>query len=286
MPDYTTDTQAAFDAGILLADPAELDASEKRFLSQVLPAGASVHVHDLEALRQAYAEHPHRKVGIVHVQDAESFILYVSKHQLEATEIYADGARKGLVGIINAHAESDDTTDEGPAGHGDHRCALELVHSEEWTTWTGNDKKYMNQIEFAQFLEDNAVDVVDSPGADPATMLEVAEHFYATPNVDFKSSVRLDSGAVQLRYEETHAARAGQSGDLEIPKQFVLGISPFVGGDPVEITARFRYRIREGHLTMSYALLNAAQIERQAFLDIVQVVRDSVVPPVFLGRPA
>jgi uncharacterized protein YfdQ (DUF2303 family) len=281
----STHIQDAIDAGIEIAEPAPLGNGE-RFFTQLVPEGASVKVHDLDQLREQLSEHPHRKLGIVHVQDAESFILYVAKHQLEATEVWADGARRGLVGVINAHSESDDLIDEGTAGHGDHRIQLELVHSDEWKTWTGADKKWMNQVEFAQFLEDNAIDVVDYPGADAATMLEVAEHFYATQTADFKRSERLDSGAIQLRYEETQQAKAGQAGDLEIPKQFVIGISPYVGGDPVEVTARFRYRIREGHLTMSYALLNSNTIERQAFLDIVQVVRDSVTPPVFLGRPA
>lgn len=277
------DTDAAIQAGIELARPTPLSAAEGRFYTQVVPASAKVQVHDLNQLQQALAEHPHRKTGTVHVHDADSFVEYIEKHGLAATEVWADAARQGLVGVINAHAQTDAPDEEGLAGHGDHRVLLELIPSEEWKTWTVHDKKWLNQADFAEHLEDNAVNVVDP---DAAFMLEVAQSFQATRSADFKAGTRLDNGLVQIRFEETGTATAGQSGDLEIPTAFTVLLAPFVGSAPVEVTARFRYRINGGNLFLSYALLNPGDIARSVFGDIVDSVRSAIEPPVYLGRPA
>lgn len=278
-----TNTEAAVRAGVLIAEPHRLDATNGRFFAQVVPEGATVQVHDLDALKQELAEHPHRKTGTVHVHDAASFVEYIGKHGLAASEVWADQARQNLVGVINSHASSDTTLDEGIAGHGDHRVVLELLHSEEWKTWTAKDKHWLNQADFAEHLEDNAINVVHP---DAATMLEIAEHFHATRSADIKAGTRTSNGIVQFRFEETETARAGEAGDMEIPTTFVVALAPYVGSDLVEVTARFRYRINGGKLTLSYALLNPGDIARGAFTDIVDNVRTEIAPPVYLGRPA
>ena len=274
-------TAAAIDAGVKIAGPQPLHDPDGRFFTQLVPAGARVENIDLAQLGQSLAAHPHRKQGTVHVQDAQSFIDYVGKHQLDCTEVYADLSRQKLVAVINAHAGSSDDTD-GVAGHGDHRCALELLPTREWQVWTARDKKALPQTEFAEHLEDNAHNVVSPDGA---TMLEIASSLLASTSVDFKSASRLHDGQVTFRYEETTQARAGQTGDLDIPTTFTLSLRPFEGADPVDVVARFRYRITSGNLALSYALLNPEDIARQAFLDHVDVVRDEIAPPVFQGRP-
>ncbi|KAB2806961.1 DUF2303 family protein [Pimelobacter simplex] len=280
-PDHATDTEAAVRAGIAIAPPAPLGDSD-RFFVQTVPAGAATHVHDLRALAEPLAEFPYRKKGTVHVHDARSFVEYVEKHQLSGTEVWADLSRRSLVAVINAGDESDSASDEGVAGHGDHRVVLELLHSDEWKTWTNRDKEWLDQATFAEHLEDHAINVVYP---DAATMLEIAASLQATRTADIKAGVRLDNGQVQLRYEETETATAGQTGELEIPTIFVVALAPYVGAEPVEVEARFRYRLRQGNLLLSYALLNPADIARSVFTAIVDDVRGAVTAPVLLGRP-
>lgn len=281
----TGDVDAAIAAGIAISEPQPL-GTDGRFFAQTVPAGAKVEVHDLNVLRQKLANHPTRKTGTVKVHDADAFIRYVDKHGLASTEVWANQAARQLIGVLNAHSEADNGLEEGYAGHGDHRVELELISSPEWKTWLEYDKKWINQVAFAEHLEDNAVDVVPTNGAGAATMLEIAQSFHAAQTGSFGRTERLDNGNVSLHWEETVQARAGQTGEIVIPKQFVISIPPFVGADPVEITARFRFRIREGNLALSYALLNADLIQRTAFLDIVEAVTEGITPPVFLGRPA
>ncbi len=239
--------------------------------------------HRPRSLEDKLAIFPRRKTGTVHVQDASSFIEYLAKHALSATEVWADLSRTRLVGVINAHDEaSEDRITEGVAGHGDHRVALELLPTKAWQKWTGRDKQWLNQSEFAEHLEDNAVDILNP---DAATMLEIAEHFHAAVGADFKSAQRLSDGNVSLRYEETTTARAGQSGDLEIPKTFTVALAPFEGAERVPVDARFRYRINSGKLVLSYALLNVEEIAQRVFLDYVDSVRAEITAPLFQGRP-
>lgn len=273
--------QRAIDAGIDLAQPTSIGGST-RFFTQVTTEGSSVRVLDLEELAAPLAEHPHRKKGTVHVQDSESFIAYIEKHQLAGTEVYADLARMKLVGVINAHDESDSQLVPGDAGWGDHRVELELLPTDAWKAWTSRDKKPMGQADFAEFIEDRAVDVINP---DSATMLEIAQSLIATNGVQFKAAHRLTDGQVSFKYEETTNASAGHAGELEIPQTFEIGISPFEGAPPVLVTARFRYRISAGGLSLFFALLNADDIRRNAFTEYVAHVDEHIAAPVLKGRP-
>ena len=293
--DFTPDqfgdneTAAAVLAGYAMKPaPVELEDDGNRFHVVVRPDGSVVTI-DTDALEQDFkkkyevdAVHPIRKRGTVHVQDADSFIGYIHKHGLPETEIFADLGSMTLVGVINAHAEASDDVEQA-AGHGDHRVVLELVKTDAWKAWRERDKKPMTQEQFAEHLEDRANDVVHP---DAATMLEIASSLIGSASVDFKSGIRLSDGQVQFRYEESTGARAGESGDIEIPQTFTIAVPPFEGADLVELTARFRYRLNSGNLTLFYALLNPDDLVRQAFVEYVDVVSESVTQPLFKGRPA
>lgn len=273
--------QAAIDAGQALAGPV---AVADGLQTVVVPAGGRVVEIDTNAHLDQYAARPRRKTGRVHVQDAASFVGYLAKHGLEASEVWADPARRGLIGVINAHAIAEDHLDEGLAGHGDHRVVLELIHSPEWIAWTQHDKKWMSQQEFAEHLEDNAADITVP---DAATMLEIAQSFHASTGGEFKSATRLHSGEVALQYVENVGAKAGEKGELEIPTEFVVTVAPYAGQpDSCNLVARFRYRIRQGSLSLSYALVRPDDHARAVFTSIVDAVRSTVSQPVFTGRPA
>ena len=267
--EHLSDVDAAIAAGIALAGPQPIDDHEGIY-SQVIPAGADLRILDVRDIDAKHAAHPERKTGTFHVQDAASFVDYIAKHADAGTEIWADLTRRQLVGVINAHAWHD-----GKAGHADHRVVLELNASRAWKTWTQLDKKWMTQLEFAEHLEDNAVDIVTP---DAATMLEIAETFQTSTSSDFKSAQRLHSGLIAFRWEETAAARAGETGELEIPTRFTLCLPPFDGSEELGVEARFRYRVRQGQLTLSYALLNTDRILRDAFIEIVDAVRVGTEP--------
>lgn len=272
-----TENATAFAAGLVASEPVGLD-DETRFYSVVTPEGAQHHVVDLEALREKFAPTPRRKTGTYNVHTALSFCDFVAKHE-DGAEVWADEARQKLVGILNANLGGDNPRWE------DHQVHMELVHTPAWTAWIEHNNRLLSQEVFAELIEARTIDIVDPSAAD---MLEIAETFHATTGVEFKSSKILASGERQLAYIESTTASAGSNKELTIPKQFQLGIAPYVGSAPRLITARFRYRINGGHLQLGYVLERPEDVLQDAFTELVTAVSTNLPEdvPVFYGRPA
>lgn len=124
-------------------------------------------------------------------------------------------------------------------------------------------------------------------------MLEIAQSIEATSSGQFESKQRLQDGQVALRYSQQVEARAGTKGDLTIPETFTVALRCYEGIDPVDITARLRYRIREGQLAIGYRLERLDDVKDKAFADVVdaveqrlgrQLLRGAAPAPVTAGR--
>lgn len=279
------DAQTIVDTATRAAVPAPLDDAEARFYSLVVPAGGQLQVVDLEQHADRYRDRPRRKTGTYTVHDAPSFVAYLNKHALPETEVWADTTRAGLVAVINAHEGCNAPVGEnGPeAGWGDHRLNLNLKPTDAWTAWTQHDGKLLDQNTFAEHIETRVIDIVRPTGAD---MLELAQTFQATIGVSFESSKLLSSGQRQLEYRESVDAKAGRRGQLEIPKDFEIGLSPFEGAPAYKVTARFRYRITDGVLRVGYRLDRPTDVLREAFLDVVDHVATGINAPIYRGTTA
>lgn len=279
--------QVVVDTAVRSTQPHKLD-DEGRFHLVQVPAGGEAKVVDLEEHLEQFADRPRRKTGTVRVHDSNTFVEYLAKHGLPDTEVWADVTRQHLVAIINAHQKVGEDTDsvtfaDMGANWGDFRALLELRPTKAWEAWTALDRQLTDQNTFAEHLEDRLVDVYEPTGAD---MLELAQTFQATIGVTFESSKQLSSGERQLAYKETVEAGAGRRGQMQIPKEFTLGLIPFEGAETYKVTARFRYRITDGRLRIGYVLDRPEDVLRTAFLDIVAAVERQVDAPVFRGAPA
>ena len=80
----------------------------------------------------------------------------------------------------------------------------------------------------------------------------------------------LANGQRVLRWEEEIDGKAGQKGDLKIPADLELVMAPFIGADPVLVTARFRYRINGGNLTLGVKLVDPLAALDAAFRRICE----------------
>ncbi len=209
------------------------------------------------------AERPVRIEQAVGVRDAASFLAYHALYSDDNSRAFANRDNSSVHCVLDYH-ESEDKK----ARHGKHALTLVLRHTEEWQKWTKSNGRQMEQAEFAEFIEDNAPDVVE-PSA--ATMLEMATTLQAKTDVDFKSAVNLQSGEVQLRYEENISGKFGK-GETQIPKSFKISIPVYDGQDPVQIDARIRFRNRGGKLTFWYQLLYVDRWKRDAFNAVVKEI--------------
>lgn len=197
------------------------------------------------------------------VADFPSFAAYLNKHGLEGeTEISAHETEGVFSAVVDAG-----TDDE--AGWRRHLVKLTLTPSDEWKTWTAQSGRLMTQEQFAEFIEDNARNVV-SPSS--AELLEVAQSLQIRRGVDFESGTRLSDGNVQFGYRETTTATAGTAGTLTIPATLELALAPFRGGEPYRVPASFRYRLQDKRLALGFKLQNADQVRRDAFAQIAEQV--------------
>jgi uncharacterized protein YfdQ (DUF2303 family) len=242
-----------------------------------------------EIATQAALGHPVSR-GEVCLHNAVSFAAAVRQreHPDVPPVVYADESNLSLVAILN--------DDQGTTpGWRDYRVRLGLRRSPEWEAWRAvdratNDGRLLGQEAFAEFVEDHLADIIDPTAAD---MLELAQTFHATVSSNFRQGARLRDGRRQFAFEEDIDAKAGESGEMVIPGTVRLRVRLFVGGGPVETTARLRWRLREAKLSLGFKLDGADDLERVEFgQSIVAGVEDvlslvalaGVAPPAAAAR--
>ena len=253
-------------AGQLIGEPRTIPDGLAPFV--VVPENCKV--EHLEVLLPA----PVRARAGVTAKSVETFCEYFNRFQEERSVIFADPTASVIVGIIDYHAV-------GVAGWCYHRVAYHAPRSMEWQTWTGKNKSPMIQADFAQFIEDNLVDIRQPAGAD---MLEISRSLQAKKSVDFASSIRLSDGQQEFTYNETIAG-ATSKGKLKVPEEFTLGIPVLLGGPAYEVRARLRYRISDGKLSLWYDLYRPEHIEKDAFDAVCAAICTATRVDVWQGTP-
>ena len=214
---------------------------------------------------------PRRKTGTIKVFNVQSLNSFIA-HNRDAGNItvYCDSnpLAPSIVAVLNDHG------DEGP-GHRDLRCVVEFRQTPEWKKWLGINGKMIAQEEFAEFIEENMVDIVDPTGAQ---MLEIVTYLQATRSADFKSALSLSSGAVQFTNVENLNASVG-AGQIAVPTEFTLGIVPIQGSPRFKINARFRFRITDGKLRLGLKLLRIEEVMGEVFdMAVADIARDEATP--------
>jgi uncharacterized protein YfdQ (DUF2303 family) len=288
MTDYTDTPEAA-----VVADLARQAAGAETLSPGVVYGAASTDGSTRVLDTDAYADSPRHIAAARVVGDAESFVRYLTKHVIDGhTEVYADTPSSSVIAVLDSH-------DAGQGGWQKHTARLELRHTKSWEAWTKADGKLLEQTEFAEFIEQQSLDV-RTP--ETAVLIEIAQSFQAKTSVDFEGGERLDSGQVRLEYKETVSAKAGQKGHIDIPKELELLLRPYIGGPVYLVVARFRYRLRGSQLGLGIVLQRPQEILDAAFADIVTEIRDGKtvvkgedrtvvhegIPssvPIFSGRP-
>lgn len=195
---------------------------------------------------------PPRARGVVQLHDTASFTAYVASFKTASTRIYCNADYKRgsatLTAIFNEHASV------GNADWRDFRAVYSLRHSEEWQRWIGMDCKPQTQAAFATFLEENLRDIADDSNFPTgAEMLRMALDLEANQDSRFKSSVRLQSGGVDLTFVEKEDAETLNR--MSLFERFAIGIPPFFNGPAYRVEARLRYRVRDMQLAFWYDLI-------------------------------
>ena len=233
---------------------------------------------------------PTRKRGTTVLNDAESFISVVNDQKNEATRLYSTINPPTFAAVFN-HVAAE-------AGWGDHIASYNAPLAPEWKTWTGIDGKSMSQVDVAQFLEANLIDVTFIAPTDPAedgtlgekgspdgaTLLELCRTLEAKKKVDFKSSVRLGDGSTQFTYNEDVQGSA-VNGTMDIPEQFSIGVPVFENGEKWRVDVRFRYRINDGKLSIWFELVRPHKVIETAVKELRESIGKETGLTVLNGSP-
>lgn len=217
---------------------------------------------------------PVRATGTATVRDVTSFADYFGKWHAANSEIFADADTLVVVGVVDSGAPL-------IPGWQAQQVSLTLQKSVAWKAWAAADGQLLTQTSFAELIEDRLLDITSPVAAD---VLELVQDFHVASTGRFQSRQPLAGGSTVFTYADEQQAR-GAGGKLEIPKQLALQLEPFVGAKPVELIARFRYRMRDGQLMLGIKLSRPEDVVRSAFGDICDQVATATGTPVWQGRP-
>jgi uncharacterized protein YfdQ (DUF2303 family) len=179
---------------------------------------------------------PYRIKAIETFNDASSFIFYVDRFKTEATIMIQTDDN-----TIVAHLDYHDANNLKPSWN-THKAILKCQTDDLFDVWLQRDGKYIEQADFAEFLEINTLGVIEPSTAD---LIEVARTLVANSTVNFRSGIRTQNGDTQLQYDKTTTAGAGEKGEMSIPEKIVVRLPIFSGCAPSVIVMRLFYRIGE-----------------------------------------
>lgn len=239
------------------------------------PAG----IEKVDLTGDRYRDTPQRKQGTVVVDNVESFAVYYAKHADSYSEVYANLDAGTVTAVLDAHTTS------GPRWGG-HRLILAMTPTKPWQRWTEKDRHALPQVAFAEFLEDNLVDIDPDP-VPAATMLQVATTFQTATKGSFSSKTNLANGTRQLLFEEETTASSGSGKQaIAVPEKFAIRVAPFADTDRYRIEARLRYRIEGSHLKLLFVLDRPEDALRDAVKDVVEQVKTATGATILIGTPA
>jgi hypothetical protein len=164
--------------------------------------------------------------------------------------------------------------------HSAHRAVLQLRHSQEWAVWTGQNEKLMSHVNFANFLEENAMDVINPDGA---ALLELIRDLNVKSGSTFKSQVR--QGDV-VKFEYQKADDVSSKEEIEMPVGFTLSIPVYFGEEPITMNVLLRRKIDDGQLFLGFKIQRLENNKQTEFLRIAEEISAHTNVESVLGNPA
>jgi len=273
----------------------KLDPSTTPFAA-VVPKGKEL--KSVKPLLDEYLKAPERRRGSSSLRDLASFIAAVERFKGDESAVFADPNRSApsVTAVFDYHPKGGDATKADWLGH---RAVYAPQLSDEWKAWSAKNGQWMNQGEFAAFIEEHVTDLVvvnlDEPSiktyaelvegswAGPSDMVSLSRGLQVNVSAVVKNAQTLNSGEVSITYQETHRDGAGEP--LKVKTLFMVCIPVFYAGALYRIPVRLRYRVKDDSLLWLFQMVRPDRVFDDAFNGVVQQVRDETKVPTFLGTP-
>lgn len=251
--------------------PSVLDHHGRTWLAT--PKGIDVQeITDVHGLKPAPSRIRQRPV----FYERAAFVEYVNRFKSEASVVFNDVDANTFDAFLDYHK------DAATAGTGDHVARLQLRYSEEFARWNAIQGKWLPQVEFAEFLEENYIDVKRPDGSD---VLELASDLEAKKNVNWKSAVRRDTQTRAFTYEEDLQANQKGKGEVVVPRDLLFALPIYHGEAAMELTAFLRHTLAGGALQFKIDWYRVAFVRAAVQAQIAAAVREECACPVFVGVP-
>ena len=274
--------QKLLDTGAGLAKVEMID----EMLYAMVPDGYKLATNDLakrnEEMEDRRTERetgrPLRNTGTVTVADVDSFVLMVTREIIPATTvILANVEKRNFKAIIN-FAENGEN-----AGHSDRSIYLELVATEEFKRWFGNNRHHMSQMDLAYFIEENLESITDPPAGE---MLSMVQNLKVKKRAKWESSIDTESGQQHLAYSEDVKGEM-LKGTIAFKSQFAITVTPFHGTAPYEIKCSLRFSVEDDSLKVFFVMQNLHKIIDHAFnseMDKIKAAMEGLKVPIINVR--
>lgn len=237
---------------------------------------------------------PERKRGTAKLATLQSFIDLTNRHKDDHSVIFAvaEWPTPSLTAIINYNQSGD-----GAARFGDHRFVYPFPLTDEFKAWAGKYGTKMTQGEFAAFIEERVFELADPTPAEadqfekilrtnfasPSRMMELSRGLQVNVESVAKSGVTLQSGEGEIQFVEEHRDQKGEK--LIVPGLFMISLPAFIGGDPVRIPVRLRYRVSGGAITWFYQMYRWKEFLRERVIADLDLAEKHTSLPTFEGSP-
>jgi uncharacterized protein YfdQ (DUF2303 family) len=275
--------ESTIPTAMLAAQVSPTEAFEAGLKSQVpseIFPGIIVHHKDLMVTDRT-AQHltesklsqpgPINPAGTFTLLTPESFALAVVNNQDDRTKVFAD-SENGLISCVFDFLKNGGQSRE--SGWGQLRAEIKFTESRKLKEWR-KTLEWMNQTDFANFLEDHLEDVLEPTGQD---LLSIATDLEASSSGSFKGKVNLQNGSTKLCYQDDVETT------VEVPRLLTLGIPLFEHGDKYKLGARLRFVISGGSVKFKLLFTNLQDAKDQEFERIVQEIEEKASVSIYRGR--
>lgn len=212
------------------------------------------------------------------LDDARSTSAFINRFSGPSSVLIADFEALTITATLDFHG-ANAGAEAGSVGACDFKALFRLLPSEEFLRWDKMEGSLHDQAAFAEFLEENSVDIA-SP--DPATMVEISRDLEASTDASFKAKTRPENGDRAFVYETETKVK----GEIVVPTKFSLCIPLFNGEEPEILEARFRFRPLPDGLKMGFVWHRVEYRRRAQFNLIATRIAEETGVPVFNDRAA
>lgn len=241
-------------------------------IGYILPEG--MRVHSVDALNKRLPDAVKQGETMV---EPKSFIDYLIQFKSRTAICRASLSENKIVAVLDYHGRAREGTDAAVPGRCQHVVQLNCPFDVDYAKWRARFGKFLDQKTMIEFVEE----MIHTIGAPPAAdLLEAMGDIEIERVVKFKSARNDKNGNISFGYEEKDGDTT-RSGTYSLPDHIEIVVPIFQGGNPTRLTAKLRFRMKDGELAIGFAVPGIENLEREAFRTIGEAVRTETATPVF-----